>query len=211
MKLNDRSIYPLGKRRTLVVLAGTLLGMLLASVNQTLAATALPSIVGRAGRHRALLLGLLRLRPGGDRLDPDLRQALRPLRPATALPRRHLSLLGRLRARRARADPRGARGRPRGPGARRRRADPARDRRHRRHHRAARARKVAGGERDGVRALRRRRADDGRLDRRQRVVAARVLREPAARGARARSRLVRLREAGAVARSGGSTTSERCC
>ena len=49
MKLNDRSIYPLGKRRTLVVLAGTLLGMLLASVNQTLAATALPSIVGELG------------------------------------------------------------------------------------------------------------------------------------------------------------------
>ena len=60
--MNDRSIYPLGKRRTLVVLAGTLLGMLLASVNQTLAATALPSIVGRARRHRALLLGVLGLR-----------------------------------------------------------------------------------------------------------------------------------------------------
>ncbi len=49
MKLNDRSIYPLGKRRTLVVLSGTLLGMLLASVNQTLAATALPSIVDELG------------------------------------------------------------------------------------------------------------------------------------------------------------------
>jgi EmrB/QacA subfamily drug resistance transporter len=47
--MNDRSIYPLGKRRTLVVLAGTLLGMLLASINQTLAATALPSIVEELG------------------------------------------------------------------------------------------------------------------------------------------------------------------
>ncbi len=47
--MNDRSIYPLGKRRTLVVLTGTLLGMLLASVNQTLAATALPSIVDELG------------------------------------------------------------------------------------------------------------------------------------------------------------------
>jgi EmrB/QacA subfamily drug resistance transporter len=47
--LNDRSIYPLGKRRTLIVLAGTLLGMLLASVNQTLTATALPSIVEELG------------------------------------------------------------------------------------------------------------------------------------------------------------------
>lgn len=47
--MNDRSIYPLGKRRTLIVLAGTLLGMLLASVNQTLAATAMPKIVGELG------------------------------------------------------------------------------------------------------------------------------------------------------------------
>jgi EmrB/QacA subfamily drug resistance transporter len=49
MKMTDRSIYPLGKRRTLIVLAGTLLGMLLASVNQTLAATALPRIVEELG------------------------------------------------------------------------------------------------------------------------------------------------------------------
>lgn len=47
--MNDRSVYPLGRRRTLVVLAGTLLGMFLASINQTLAATALPSIVGELG------------------------------------------------------------------------------------------------------------------------------------------------------------------
>lgn len=47
--MNDRSIYPLGRRRTLIVLTGTLLGMLLASVNQTLAATALPKIVGELG------------------------------------------------------------------------------------------------------------------------------------------------------------------
>jgi EmrB/QacA subfamily drug resistance transporter len=47
--MNDRSIYPLGRRRTLVVLTGTLLGMLLASINQTLAATALPKIVGELG------------------------------------------------------------------------------------------------------------------------------------------------------------------
>jgi EmrB/QacA subfamily drug resistance transporter len=47
--MNDRSVYPLGKRRTLIVMAGTLLGMLLASVNQTLAATALPSIVEELG------------------------------------------------------------------------------------------------------------------------------------------------------------------
>ena len=48
-EMNDRSIYPLGKKRTLVVLAGTLLGMFLASINQTLAATALPRVVGDLG------------------------------------------------------------------------------------------------------------------------------------------------------------------
>jgi EmrB/QacA subfamily drug resistance transporter len=47
--MNDRSVYPLGRRRTLVVLTGTLLGMLVASLNQTLAATALPTIVGELG------------------------------------------------------------------------------------------------------------------------------------------------------------------
>jgi EmrB/QacA subfamily drug resistance transporter len=47
--MNDRSVYPLGRRRTLIVLTGTLLGMFLASINQTLAATALPSIVGELG------------------------------------------------------------------------------------------------------------------------------------------------------------------
>jgi EmrB/QacA subfamily drug resistance transporter len=47
--MNDRSIYPLGRRRTLIVLTGTLLGMLVASINQTLAAAALPSIVGELG------------------------------------------------------------------------------------------------------------------------------------------------------------------
>jgi EmrB/QacA subfamily drug resistance transporter len=52
--MNDRSVYPLGRRRTLVVLTGTLLGMLVASLNQTLAATALPTIVeelGDVGRY----------------------------------------------------------------------------------------------------------------------------------------------------------------
>jgi EmrB/QacA subfamily drug resistance transporter len=47
--MTDLSVYPLGKRRTLIVLSGTLLGMFLASINQTLAATALPSIVGELG------------------------------------------------------------------------------------------------------------------------------------------------------------------
>ena len=43
------SAYPLGKRRTLVVFAGLLLGMLLAALNQTIVATALPKIVADLG------------------------------------------------------------------------------------------------------------------------------------------------------------------
>jgi EmrB/QacA subfamily drug resistance transporter len=47
--MNDRSVYPLGKRRTLVVLCGVALGMLLAALNQTIVATALPKIVADLG------------------------------------------------------------------------------------------------------------------------------------------------------------------
>ena len=43
------SAYLLGKRRTLIVFAGLLLGMLLAALNQTIVATALPDIVGDLG------------------------------------------------------------------------------------------------------------------------------------------------------------------
>jgi EmrB/QacA subfamily drug resistance transporter len=47
--MNDRSVYPLGKTRTLVVFAGLMLGMLLAALNQTIVATAAPRIVGDLG------------------------------------------------------------------------------------------------------------------------------------------------------------------
>jgi EmrB/QacA subfamily drug resistance transporter len=47
--MNDRSVYPLGKRRTLIVLAGVALGMLLAALNQTIVATALPKIAADLG------------------------------------------------------------------------------------------------------------------------------------------------------------------
>ena len=45
----EHSAYLLGKRRTLVVFAGLLLGMLLAALNQTIVATALPKIVSDLG------------------------------------------------------------------------------------------------------------------------------------------------------------------
>jgi EmrB/QacA subfamily drug resistance transporter len=47
--MNDRSVYPLGKRRTLIVFAGLLLGMFVAALNQTIVATAAPKIVADLG------------------------------------------------------------------------------------------------------------------------------------------------------------------
>jgi EmrB/QacA subfamily drug resistance transporter len=47
--LRNDSAYLLGRRRTLIVLSGLLLGMLLAALNQTIVSTALPRIVGDLG------------------------------------------------------------------------------------------------------------------------------------------------------------------
>jgi EmrB/QacA subfamily drug resistance transporter len=47
--MNDRSVYPLGKRRTLIVFFGLMLGMLLAALDQTIVSTALPRIVRDLG------------------------------------------------------------------------------------------------------------------------------------------------------------------
>jgi EmrB/QacA subfamily drug resistance transporter len=47
--MNDRSVYPLGKRRTLIVYFGLMLGMLLAALDQTIVSTALPRIVTDLG------------------------------------------------------------------------------------------------------------------------------------------------------------------
>ena len=47
--MNDRSVYPLGKRRTLIVFFGLMLGMLLAALDQTIVSTALPRITTDLG------------------------------------------------------------------------------------------------------------------------------------------------------------------
>jgi len=47
--MNDRSVYPLGKRRTLIVFFGLMLGMLLAALDQTIVSTALPRITQDLG------------------------------------------------------------------------------------------------------------------------------------------------------------------
>jgi EmrB/QacA subfamily drug resistance transporter len=47
--MNDRTVYPLGKRRTFIVFFGLTLGMLLAALDQTIVSTALPQIVRDLG------------------------------------------------------------------------------------------------------------------------------------------------------------------
>src|SRR5213592_4820573 len=47
--MNDTSVYPLGKRRTLIVFFGLMLGMLLAALDQTIVSTALPQITRDLG------------------------------------------------------------------------------------------------------------------------------------------------------------------
>ena len=47
--MNNRSVYPLGKRRTLIVFFGLMLGMLLAALDQTIVSTALPRITNDLG------------------------------------------------------------------------------------------------------------------------------------------------------------------
>lgn len=49
MPTAENSAYLLGRRRTLLVFAGLLLGMLLAALNQTIVAKALPKIVADLG------------------------------------------------------------------------------------------------------------------------------------------------------------------
>src|ERR1043165_3373128 len=47
--MNDRSVDPLGKRRTRIVFFGLMLGMLLAALDQTIVSTALPRITRDLG------------------------------------------------------------------------------------------------------------------------------------------------------------------
>src|SRR5215211_1386535 len=47
--MNDRAVYPLGKRRTLIVFFGLLLGMLLAALDQPNVSSALPRFVRDLG------------------------------------------------------------------------------------------------------------------------------------------------------------------
>ena len=91
----------LDHRRVLVVISGLMLVMLLASLDQTIVSTALPTIVQRPRRARAPLVGRHGVPAGGHRGHAAVRQARRPLRPQDRAPGRAGALPGRLGAVRA--------------------------------------------------------------------------------------------------------------
>ena len=74
--------------RLRVIFAGLMLVMLLAALDQTIVATALPTIVGDLGGLEPPLVGDERLPARADRGHADLRQARRPLRAQARPPER---------------------------------------------------------------------------------------------------------------------------
>ncbi len=70
-------------RQIQVIYSGLMLGMLIASLDQTIVSTALPTIVGDLGGLNHLSWVVT---PRLDDLDPDLREARRPVRAEDALP-----------------------------------------------------------------------------------------------------------------------------
>ena len=177
--------YLLPRRQTLIAIIGVLLGMLLAALNQTIVATALPVIVADLGgvEHyswvfTAYMLAATVTTPIYGRLSDVHGRRLFficgiVLFMAGGDRRRH----------RAVDDP--ARPRARDPGTRRRRADAAGDRHDRRPRAAVGPRPLAGPDRRGVRRRLDPRADHGRLHRRQRRLALGVPRLAARRADRA--------------------------
>ena len=163
------------------ILMSLMLAMFLAALNQTIVATALPTI-GRAFlRLREPVLGGHGVSADLDRGRAALRQAQRHLRPARHDARRHrLFIAGSVAlrggAQHDRADPR-----PRAAGHRRRRHPAARADRDRRRGRAARARPLPGLYGRGVGDVRRRRPGAGRRARRASALVADLLDQRAAR------------------------------
>ena len=197
-----------------VVLGALMLVMLLASLDQTIVSTALPTIVGELGGPGAHLVGGDRLPAGDHGRHAALRQARRPLRAQGRAAGRARDLPDRLRAVRARAGDDRADRLPRDPGAGRRRADGQRPGRDRRRRLAARARPLHGPLRRGLRRLLGGRAADRRLLHLEPLVALDLLHQPPARASlalaalavvaaervRARAPRDRLRRRGAARR-----------
>ena len=71
----------IGHRRRLIIIGALLLGMLLAALDQTIVATALPTIAGGPARAVAPVLGGDRVPAGVHHFHPAVGQARRPVRP----------------------------------------------------------------------------------------------------------------------------------
>ena len=129
---------PLTHPEVRAIVLGIMLAMFLGALDQTIVATALPTIGRHFCQSRRSVLGGHRLSAHRHRGDAALRQALRHPRPARDDADRHRHLHRRLAGLRAGAEHDRAGARARAAGARRRRADGAGADHHRRH-RLARA------------------------------------------------------------------------
>ena len=147
-----RRPHPLTHRRFVLTFSGLLLAMLLASLDQTIVATALPTIVATSAAStsspgsspRTCSAPPSRCRSGAARATSTAASALFQAAIAVFLAGSALSGAARSLGAADRV--------PRAAGARRRRADDARDGDRRRDRRAARARPLPGLHPDGVRA-----------------------------------------------------------
>ena len=142
---HDRAPIELPHRVRLEILGVVLLGIFLAALDQTIVGTALPVDRHRPQGQRRLHLGLHRLPADRHGQRPDLRKAVRPLRPAPDLHdrRRASSCIGSVLCALSPGDVAVHR-LPRDPGPRRRRALPGLAGDHRRHLRAVGAGQVPG-------------------------------------------------------------------
>ena len=179
--------YSIG--RILAIYSGLMVTLLLAALDQTIVATALPQIVGDLGGlsqyswvFTAYLLATTVTVPLYGKLGDVYGR--RPLFLIAIC-----IFLARLGALRRRAGHDAARDLPRRAGLRRRRPDPARARGDREHRPAARPRPLPGAHRRGVRRRVDHRPGGRRLHRRQHELALDLLRQPARRRPRARRHL----------------------
>ncbi len=200
----------LSHRQIMVVYSGLMLGMLLAALDQTIVATALPTIVGDLGGLDHLswvvtsyILASTISQPLYGKLG-DLYGRKRLFQFAIVVFLVGSALcgisqnMGELIAL------------PGAAGARRRRADGRRARDHRRHRPAARARPLPGLHGRRLRDRVRRRAAARRLLRRQPLLALGLLRQPAGRDPRARRDRRRAPELDRAPTRTGSTSRAPC-
>ena len=161
--------------------AGLMLVLLMAALDQTIVATALPTIVGDLGGLDHISWVVTAYLLAQTAVTPAVRQARRPVRPQGRPPGRPRDLPGGLGAVRRVAEPHATGRLPRHPGPRRRRPAGQHDGRDRRRRAAARARQVPGLLRGGVRPRERDRPAARRVLHHDSVVALDLLHQPAAR------------------------------